>query len=233
MNYSLIPALIFLTIVIFSDSEDDPAKRRHYKKSERYKLTFKKDKDLDFKRVDQLTAEEQRNFDTIYNYIVKKHKNITPEDATEITQSLIDYGKKYKLDPKLAAALIARESSFNKEAISVTGAKGLGQIKDFNYKDLSIVNPFSIKENVSGTVKYLKKMIKNWEDLPESQSEGKPDKPSEKELDVKLGLASYFKGFTAVKKEGVDPKTEAYVEDIIENYKEIIKSAKKSKKKTD
>ncbi len=143
-------------------------------------------------------------------------------------------GKKYNLDPKFAAAVIARESGFKKDAVSVTGAKGLGQIKDFNYKDLKIKDPFNINQNVDGTIQYLKKMIKKWNENEDSivveKAGGNKEvekKPVAKEDHLKLALASYYKGFTAVKKTGVDPKTKKYVEDILSYYNDIIHSEKK------
>ena len=42
-----------------------------------------------------------------------------------------------------------------------------------------------------------------------------------------MGLASYFKGFTAVKNKGIDTKTKKYVEDIMDYYKEIIEFEEK------
>ena len=70
-------------------------------------------------------------------------------------------------------------------------------------------------------------MIKKWKENPEKKPVDKSvsqGSDSEKTSDIKLALASYYKGFTAVKNEGVDPKTEAYVDDIIDYYQEIIDS---------
>jgi Soluble lytic murein transglycosylase and related regulatory proteins (some contain LysM/invasin domains) len=126
-----------------------------------------------------------------------------------IAKSLVEYGKKNQLDPKFAAALIARESAFNNKAISSTGAKGLGQIKDFNYKSLRISDPFDIKQNARGTTKYIKRMLSIWK--------GKSD-------NISLALASYYKGHGAVKKDNgkLDKTTSAYVKDIMNNYKKIV-----------
>ncbi|MFT5171347.1 MAG: soluble lytic murein transglycosylase-like protein, partial [Candidatus Marinamargulisbacteria bacterium] len=107
-----------------------------------------------------------------------------------------------------AAAVIARESAFNKNAISSTGAKGLGQIKNFNFKSLKINDPYDIKQNVSGTTSYLKRMLSKWKDQSNN---------------VSLALASYYKGYTNVKKGGgkLDKKTSGYVNDILDYYKDL------------
>ncbi len=147
----------------------------------------------------------------IHSFISKYYPSISPEDAHQIAQSLVIHGKQNQIDPKFTAALIARESSFNKMAISSTGAKGLGQIKDFNFKDLGIQNPYDIQENVSGTTKYIKTMLYYWE--------GQSSK-------VALALASYFKGYSAVKKDAgmMDDKTAGYVKDILTIYDNLLKS---------
>tara|TARA_A100001015_G_scaffold311590_1_gene415141 strand:+ start:5306 stop:6007 length:702 start_codon:yes stop_codon:yes gene_type:complete len=232
MNLSLVPAVLFLAIVYFSGSNKqvEPPKEVN----ETNKLTFRKDSDINFKSVEGVESEYQKNINTIYDFITNKFTKIDKEDAQQISKNLVDYGEKYKLDPKLAAAVIARESSFNKAAVSETGAKGLGQIKDFNFSDLSINDPFSIDQNVSGTVKYLKEMIKNWKEIPENGvTEETENAIVEEEIDVKLGLASYFKGFTAVKNKGIDEKTQQYVDDIIDYYKEIIELEEKTNIKSE
>ena len=148
------------------------------------------------------------DYQTIYSYIRSIYKKVSDDDAKAISNSLVEYGKQYDLDPKLAAALMARESSFNKEAVSVTGARGLGQIKDFNYDHLNIEDPHDIDQNVSGTINYLKMLIQKWKGSDE---------------DVSMGLASYFRGYTNVKNDqkktgGLNDKTQGYVDDILDYY---------------
>lgn len=146
----------------------------------------------------------------ILDYIQNTYTETEPEDAKVIARYLVDYGKEHNVDPKLAAALIARESGFNKRAISSTGARGLGQIKGFNFPSLGIKDPYDIKQNVRGTVSYLNKMLDVWKDKQEN---------------VELALASYYKGHNAIKKdkEKLDSKTDSYVKDILSNYNSISK----------
>ena len=63
-------------------------------------------------------------------------------------------------------------------------------------------------------------MIKKWKESPEKVKSSEID--NEKKDDIKLALASYYKGFTAVNNEGVDLKTEKYVSDIIKYYNDIL-----------
>lgn len=150
------------------------------------------------------------DYKAIHSYITTKYKKIDPNDATQISHYLVEYGQKNNLDPKFAAAVIARESAFNKYAVSRTGAMGLGQIKPFNFKQLKISNPHSIQQNVKGTVQYLNEMLSRWHNKSEQQ---------------KLALASYYKGYGAVKRSDgqLDHKTKKYVSDILNNYSLLSK----------
>lgn len=168
----------------------------------------------------------ESDYRAILSFIKNKYRQIKEEDAQNISKYLVEYGEKNKVDPKFAAAVIARESSFNKEAVSKTGAKGLGQIKDFNFDMLSIKDPFSIQENVSGLTQYLRKMLDKWQSQIDNgpQSINHPVQPASQLEKVRLSLASYYKGFTAVNKDGgtFDEKTKGYVDDILVYYDEIM-----------
>jgi soluble lytic murein transglycosylase-like protein len=158
--------------------------------------------------IEYLSTDEQGDYQSIYNYMTSKYTKIPEEDARVITQSLIESGKQHQIDPKFTAALIARESGFNKQAISSSGAKGLGQIKDMNFPSLKIQNPYDIRENVSGTTQYIKTLLGYWKNQTAK---------------VSLCLASYLKGPNAVKSDQgiLDDKTSAYVHDILEVYEKI------------
>ncbi|MBT5953289.1 transglycosylase SLT domain-containing protein [bacterium] len=229
MDLSLVPVIIFAlfffvtpntTSNIEGKTPDSYSAQKRYRNSNdssfKSSASQKKDQISDAVKsarenikvtIDDL-FDEKKEKESILNYITSVFKTINKEDAEEISSGLVEYGKKYNLDPKLAAAVIARESGFNKKAVSRTGAAGLGQIKDFNFKSLKINNPFNIKENVSGTTEYLNFMLSKWKG---------------KNKNVNMALASYYKGFTNVKKKGVDPKTEHYVNDILDYYDTIKK----------
>lgn len=237
MSLSLIPIFFLVVVAVTSqpirhDSKHEPVPskvivRRTPSPSRTPEKTVKPLPKQSIEKFSPPTVTDQiRSFDSekadlekeraaIKTYISSVYKSVSEEDADEISDYLIEFGKKNNMDPKLAAALIARESSFNKNAVSATGAKGLGQIKGFNYDSLDIEDPFDIRQNVSGTVSYLNEMVSKW-------------KVHDKESDaVSLGIASYFKGYTAVKKDrnntgGVDTKTKNYVDDILSTYQKLV-----------
>lgn len=226
MGLSLIPAALLLIIVLTTNPTVQDEKS--VSKSSAPVHSKKTVAEKPYTAVES-PAGDDFDYQAIFSYIKTKFKSIGDDDAHDISQNLVNYGKEYNLDPKFAAAVIARESSFNKEAVSSTGAKGLGQIKDFNYPSLGISDPFNITENVKGTTRYLKEMLTNWHKTKESYDKKKNEstESSFQELDyvdkVKLSLASYYKGFTAVKNENgeLDEKTSGYVNDILKFYDEI------------
>jgi soluble lytic murein transglycosylase-like protein len=146
----------------------------------------------------------EADFDVIYTYITDRYTTVEYEEARRIAQAIVDYSRTYSVDPKLIAALIARESGFNRYAVSATSARGLGQIKDFNYEALGITDPFDIRQNVSGTVAYFTQMRKNWADHAEVNT---------------MALASYYQGYSSVRaSRRLARKTRAYVRDILREY---------------
>lgn len=141
-------------------------------------------------------------------YIKKNNPKLPENETREIAYWIDEYASKEDVDPMLVAALIGRESSFNKTAVSKTGAKGLGQIKDFNFKSLDIHDPYNIKQNVRGTVKYLKHLFGLWKDSKDS---------------TRMALASYYQGpnETKRKKNDFPDHVSNYVDDIMKKYRKL------------
>lgn len=149
-----------------------------------------------FAAVDPVTTQI-----AIQNFILKYR---SPELATEITSSIMRHAQTYDLNPKLAAALIARESKFNPRALSSSGAMGLGQLLPSTAKGLGVDDGFDVDQNARGTVRYIKSLI---------------DRFSGK---VSAGVAAYLVGPNAVNRDGsISDHTRSYVEDIFQIYQKI------------
>lgn len=154
-------------------------------------------------------SDREQDFSVIYEFIIANYISDNYEQSRLIAQNIVDSSHLYSIDPKLIAALIARESSFDPLAVSKTNARGLGQIKDFNYDSLGITNPFDIKQNVKATVAYLHDMLTQWP--------GHADP-------IAMALASYYQGYTATKKaRRLNRKTKVYVRNILKTYKVLQK----------
>ncbi len=157
-------------------------------------------------------------YEAIREYITQHHNDIRDKDAEEISKEIVEQGRLYQIDPKFAAAVISAESGFNKEAISKSGAKGLGQLMDSTYADFGIQNPYNIQENVRGTVLYLKDLISLW---------------NGHSLQLSLAITSYLRGPVLVKKaEGkFSDHTLQYLGLILKKYNTLCAIESKIQKK--
>jgi soluble lytic murein transglycosylase-like protein len=111
------------------------------------------------------------------------------------------------VDPALALAVAARESSFNPGAVSSQGAQGLMQLMPDTAARYGVTDAFDPQQNAAGGVAYLKFL----------------DKKFDGNLD--LVLAAYNAGEGAVQSRGntVPPfaETEKFVEIVGNNYKKL------------
>ena len=69
-----------------------------------------------------------------------------------------DAANKYNVPPGIALAVAKNESNFNESARSKTGAIGVMQLMPGTARDMN-VNPYMASENITGGVKYLKKLF--------------------------------------------------------------------------
>ncbi|NOY68143.1 MAG: lytic transglycosylase domain-containing protein [Deltaproteobacteria bacterium] len=84
------------------------------------------------------------------------------EQNLSLARWIVRYSKKYKLDWRLAASMIAAESSFRIDAVSPVGAMGLGQLMPGTAKLLRVSNPFNPKQNIRGSLLYLSNLFHEW-----------------------------------------------------------------------
>lgn len=145
----------------------------------------------------------------IQTYLDTRYKKLDPFERQAIVENLVKYGHEFLVEPRLVAALVARESGFNRWSISPSNAKGLGQILEFNYLTLKITDPFDIEQGVRGCTQYLAMMLKRWE--------GKPNQ-------VALALASYNEGCGTISRAACAwrPSTDMYIRDINVTYKYLL-----------
>ncbi|RTE07712.1 lytic transglycosylase domain-containing protein [Paenibacillus whitsoniae] len=70
--------------------------------------------------------------------------------------------RKYGVDASLVKALIQQESSFNHQAVSSAGAKGLMQLMDATGLGLGVTNPFDPTQNVEAGTRFLSGLLKKY-----------------------------------------------------------------------
>lgn len=101
----------------------------------------------------------------VYNYVLKKH--VYP---LEYKDEIIYYADQYDLDRALVFAVIKTESSFDKNAQSSKGAKGLMQITDstgaYIAKKKGVVNYdlYDVKCNIDFGCYYIRYLIDRFSD---------------------------------------------------------------------
>lgn len=120
------------------------------------------------------------------------------EEIQKIAKSVIFYANRYNVDPLLLTALINIESAFDTDAVSSTGAIGLGQLMPGTAASLG-VDPNNTVQNVGGTARYLHYQLRRWQSYRNA---------------VPMALASYNAGPGAVSSYGGVPpysETQNYV----------------------
>jgi len=117
---------------------------------------------------------------------------------------VIQMAYRYQIDPALVKAIIMAESGYNARAISNKGAKGLMQLMPATARALGVEDVFNPKQNISGGVRYFKKLV--------TQFDG----------DVELALAAYNAGSRNVRLfQGIPPfkATQSYIKKVLKYYK--------------
>ncbi|HEV2862507.1 MAG TPA: lytic transglycosylase domain-containing protein [Pyrinomonadaceae bacterium] len=117
---------------------------------------------------------------------------------------IVDSGTRHGVDPVLLYAIMHRESSFKKRALSNKGASGLMQLMPATARRFGVSNIWDPRENIEGGARYMRVLLNMFDG------------------DVRLALAGYNAGEGAVLKYGrsVPPyaETREYVRRITERY---------------
>lgn len=121
-----------------------------------------------------------------------------PEETCARFQALISREcKRRGLPPALVTALISRESSFNPEARSPSGALGLGQLMPQTLSDLGVEDPFDPEQSIRACAQLVATHLEKWREHPERD---------------RLALASYRVGYSSVVESGGVPESPTVVE---------------------
>jgi soluble lytic murein transglycosylase-like protein len=126
-----------------------------------------------------------------------------PIECNDYDHIIAYYCDIYQVDPALIKIVIEKESEFNPNAVSSSGAIGLMQLMPQTAEILGVKDPYDPWENIEGGVRFLKYLLDTFEG------------------NVEYALAGYHAGPGTVQKaQGVPaiPETVAYVDYIMSRY---------------
>ena len=129
---------------------------------------------------------------------------------TEYDRAIFELADAFELDRALIKAIVQIESSFNPQALSPKGAQGLMQLMPATANAYNVRNPFNVQDNLRGGIAFFAHLMQRYEN------------------DVRLALAAYNAGETAVSKyQGIPPypETQAYVKYILQLHKNYQRHA--------
>lgn len=127
---------------------------------------------------------------TFFEWWLRFHNpNDPPERIKLIAATLVAEARKNGLDPYLFASLVQIESAFDVDAVSVSGAIGLGQLMPGTAEGLG-VDPNDVAGNLAGSARMLRNLI---------QSNSRSENPRA------LALAGYNAGPNLVAELGTVP----------------------------
>jgi soluble lytic murein transglycosylase-like protein len=125
-----------------------------------------------------------------------------------LASAIEEAARTHGVDPRLVAAVARRESAWNENAVSRTGACGIMQLMPATARYLGVTNVFDARENILGGTRYLRTLLDTFNG------------------DLDLTLAAYNAGPGAVEKyRGVPPyrETQAYVAAVKATYQKSLR----------
>ena len=98
----------------------------------------------------------------VSQYIQNYNKKVASRDAETFAEAIVYFCQFYQVNPKLVAGMIAVESSFRTDAVSSSGAIGLGQLKPDTANWLSVSDPYDPIENIGGMTRYIAWLVRKY-----------------------------------------------------------------------
>jgi soluble lytic murein transglycosylase-like protein len=133
------------------------------------------------------------------------------KNKSKLTPLIDQTASQVRLHPGLLHAIVMAESAYNPKAKSNKGALGLMQLMPATADRYGVDDSFDPQQNLKGGARYLKDLLEEFE------------------FDLKLALAAYNAGESAVRKYGNQippyPETQQYVRKVLGYYKQNMQSA--------
>jgi len=130
------------------------------------------------------------------------------ENRRQLAPLIRRQASRLNVDPALVLAVIHAESFYDKDAVSSAGAVGLMQLMPQTAERFGVTNRNDAAQNIRGGVLYLRHLLELFE------------------FDIKLVLAAYNAGESAVAKYGNNippyPETQQYVKKVVVFYQQYL-----------
>lgn len=135
------------------------------------------------------------------------YKNFT-SNRHRHAPSIRKQARRYRVDPALVMAVVHTESAYDEKAISKAGAVGLMQLMPQTARRYGVKDRSNAEQNINGGTRYLRHLLELYK------------------FDIRLALAAYNAGETAVAKYGNNippyPETQAYVKRVVSRYQKYM-----------
>lgn len=144
------------------------------------------------------------------DHYVRRPAALTAQRRDAYDDLIADAASRWRVDFSLVKAVVHAESAFDKDAVSVAGARGLMQLMPGTASMLGVSDIHDPEENINGGARYLRMMLDRFKG------------------NVRNALAAYNAGPGNVQKYGGIPpfaETRTYVSrviDLSEQYRELV-----------
>jgi soluble lytic murein transglycosylase-like protein len=177
-------------------------------------VKFSRTADYPSRSGESLTTDQ---FVAAYRNAIKGYNpRLSDREADSIARSVIGFGAKYQVDPRLVVAVILAESHFRPTATSRKGAMGLGQLMPATAAGLGVTDAYDPVQNIAGSARLIRGHL--------DRMSGRSGWSHLTWQDLSLALASYNAGPGAVRKYGGVPpyrETQTYIKRVISIYKKL------------
>ncbi len=129
----------------------------------------------------------------ISNYVSAYNRRLAAEEVNVISHAIVDYSARYNIDSRLLASIISVESAFRRDAISTSGAIGMGQLKPDTAKWLGVVNPYDPVDNIAGTARFVSWLVHRYKG------------------NLEMAISAYYQGPGSVDRNGITPVCMPYL----------------------
>lgn len=148
------------------------------------------------------------------SFVRSRNPRLSEREAVGIAQHILSFSQYYGVDARLIMAIVLVESGFDPNAVSRSGARGLGQLMPGTARELGVRDSFDTEQNLFGTTKLISQHLDRYH--------RKTGDPFEALI---LSLAAYNAGPGAVRRHGGVPpyrETQRYVQKVISTYRSLL-----------